>query len=114
MGVAGLVVGDVTELWGLFDGSLDIEVHMKAGRGGTSTFWDKLATGRAELLRSHVEQGGVPGRLITARALIGGKGLNTACVLMRLKRDIFPVANSPELAEKSLQRSRTPRDTSPA
>merc|ERR1719264_1667075 len=83
---ATCVMADISELWSLFDGPLDIEVHMKPGKGGTSSFWENLAAGRAELLRSHLEGRGVPGRMISIKALVGTKGTNNACVFLRLKR----------------------------
>jgi len=87
--LAANVLMDVAEIWNLFGGPLELQVYSRTGRGGSAAFWDQLSTLRAELLRSRLEENGVPSHFINARKVVGGKGLTTQ-VLMRLGRDVFP------------------------
>jgi len=84
------VLLDVAAIWNLFGGPLEVKVHSRTGRGGTAIFWERLAIARAELLRSLLQENGVPSHFIDARTLMAAKSLSNAQVLMRLGRDVFP------------------------
>lgn len=86
---AAAVLQDVAELGRLFEGPIEVEVHMKVGKGGTPGFWDQVAERSAALVQTQLEQNGVQGERVNAKGFSGTKGLNTNCLVVRLDRQLF-------------------------
>lgn len=79
------VMQDIVELQKLFNVPLVVECHIRVTKGGTEAFWQLLMQNRAELVAAHLESRGIEKRLMVPRGLPGKKGLNKACVVVRLE-----------------------------
>jgi len=78
------VLQDVAKLASLFEVPVSVESHAATAKGGAPAFWEEVVGNRASFMKAQLEQHGVKPELVTAKGLYGKKGLNKACVIIRL------------------------------
>merc|ERR1712032_482802 len=87
---ADRVLLDVAELFSIFDGPVQVEAHIKPGKGGKPDFWKQVANNQADLIRQRLEASGAPAERIDAVGLAGKKGLNLDAIVIKLNKALFP------------------------
>lgn len=76
---------DFLELQHFFKVQFVVEGHARIMKGGTETFWERLAINRAELIVSLLEAMGIERRLMRTKGITGRKTPNKLTVLIRME-----------------------------
>eukprot|EP00429_Kryptoperidinium_foliaceum_P036330 CAMPEP_0176161250 /NCGR_PEP_ID=MMETSP0120_2-20121206/82497_1 /TAXON_ID=160619 /ORGANISM="Kryptoperidinium foliaceum, Strain CCMP 1326" /LENGTH=545 /DNA_ID=CAMNT_0017498727 /DNA_START=58 /DNA_END=1695 /DNA_ORIENTATION=- len=110
--LAEQAITDIAELWKLFDGPLDLEMHFRAGKGGNLAWWNSQATTQVACLKEKLGEAGIDTLMISAAV---SQGPDTSARIT-FKRDVFDssaaAATAPAAAEKKGDRrapARSPR-----
>merc|ERR1712072_220246 len=84
---------DIKETWSLFDCPVNIELLVAPGKGKPD-FWEKVASLRAEFLRTELARRGVPEKLI----VFNGQPAKEPSLAVQLMVDVFKPLDAADAA----------------